>query len=261
MTNFEKESSAVKSILPAISDILLKYFKSSLDVEYKAGAFSPVTLADKEAEKLIRETLSKKFPTYGFIGEETEEEAKDVSWIVDPLDGTAAFIHGLEDFGIAIALKVDSEIILSYLHIPVKNLTYHAEIGKGSFCNNQSVRVSNVSDAKYSLLSFGYENLRDKQNQAPSLRLATKHRIRIGHSSLIESTYLSSGKIDGILKFNQKIWDIAPEYLIMKEAGAKISDLEGKDVVFKYNKDSQLSYFCSNGLIHDEIIDILNSSV
>lgn len=256
--DFHKEYSFAKAIATNAAKIILKYYQTDLEINYKEGN-SPLTIADIETEKFIRSSFETKFPNYGFLGEETEENVKDICWIVDPIDGTTAFSRGIDDFGTAIALKVGNEIIFSIETIPTKHQLYSAYKNEGAFCNDKKISVSKRDDIEKSLISLGGEGLRHEINHEVSLRLALNNRVRVAPSSMIESVYLASGKTDVVFRFKQKIWDIAPECFLMQEAGAIVTDHFRHKLQLTFTKDAKHDYIATNPLLASTYKDLLYS--
>lgn len=255
MQTFYKEFEYAKNVIREAEKIILKHYQTQLAISYKEN-FSPLTIADTETEQYIREQLNSRYPTYGFLGEETGENIKDVLWIVDPIDGTSAFSRGIDDFGTALALVVDSQVIFSLENVPTKKQMYSAYKGEGAYCNDQKIAVSNTDDIKKTLISLGGEGLRNEINHEVSLRLALNNRVRVAPSSLIESVYLASGKTDVVFRFKQKIWDVVPECFLMQEAGAIITDHTENELTYVFTKESQYDYIATNQLLAKKYTDL-----
>lgn len=262
MNTFTNEFSYTKQIIQDAGKMALSYFSKGAVVVNKKkegdARYSIVTEADLAIEKFIHEKLSQKFPEYGFIGEEGKEDIRDILWIVDPIDGTTPFSRGIPEFGLVISLKSGEEIVFSCIYLPVVDLLYSAKKGEGAFENNKKISVSDIPFGEDSLISIGTRMIRLTENESKCARLMGVYRCRIGLAASAESTYLSSGKIDLFMTVDQPIWDVAAEYLLMKEAGAVITDLEGNDLHLKFDKTSRHNWVSTNCVIHDRVIDILN---
>ncbi len=242
---FTEELEFSKQLIKEAGELALIYFKKELMPEFKED-FSIVTEADKVVERFIRTSLIKKFPPYGFIGEETEEHHQNTLWIVDPIDGTVAFTRGISAFGMALALVHNEEIIFSIIYIPYNNLLYHAYKDKGSYENERRIFVSKESNIKNAIISLHGKSFGDINLHDHLLKLLCAGRPRMTHSVAVESTYLASGKIDVLTKYNQHIWDVVPEYLLMLEAGAVITDEFGKPLSFNFRKGTKYNFLASN---------------
>lgn len=251
--DFQKEFEFAKKVIQEAGKLVLSYAKKKIDVSYKED-YSFLTEADTATENFIYESLQKKFPSYGFIGEETEMDIKDTSWIVDPIDGTISYSRGIPEYGIALALKSDNKLIFSVQYLPYASKLLHAYTGYGAYCNGQKLSVGNVKDFKKAYLSIGYQNFWYPKYQQHTLNVLTKptiHRFRVGGSSVVESYYLAGGRTDISIRFDQPIWDTAAEYLLMKEAGAVITNESGKPLHLHFDKTSLHNYIATNSFLRD----------
>jgi len=192
-----------------------------------------VTAADRRAEEIIQYELSKARAGYGFLMEESGEikaESEDARWIVDPLDGTTNFLHGIPHWCVSIALEEKGEIVSALIHDPVKNESFTAEKNNGAFMDRYRLRVSSRNDLFLSTIACGvpkrakneYERFAKEYaavlEQAPGLR-------RMGAAAL-DMAYVAAGRFEGFWERNLKLWDIAAGYLIVKEAGGFICDVD-----------------------------------
>lgn len=223
-----------------------------------------VTDVDIFMEKNIIQGLTKFYPTHSFNAEESGEKIKNkdgdfYEWFIDPIDGTVQFAAGLPDFGIVVALQKNGETILGVNIFPKLNEIYTAIKGKGAYCNGQRLKVSktkNFSDSIiYVYLGAKHKNKEIEDTIKVIEKLAPIVRgIRIVGSSACVSSWVASGKIDAIinLKRSQSLGSTAGR-LFITEAGGKITNAIGKS---RQRKDSMV---CSNGIIHDEIIELINN--
>ena len=176
-----------------------------------------VTNADLKTEKIIIEELKKAKPNYSILSEENGIEInKDKkTWIVDPIDGTVNFLHGIPHFAISIALKDENEIVAGLIYDPIKNEMFYAEKNNGAFFNNQRIRVSKKNILSECLfvtggkIDFNYE-----------------FSYRKSGSAALDLAYVAAGRYDGYFQKNLNIWDIAAGILILKEAGGLINDVD-----------------------------------
>ncbi len=183
----------------------------------KKGPKDFVTNADIKTEKIIIEELKKARPNYSIISEENGmEKNKDKSntWIIDPIDGTINFLHGIPHFAISIALQFNNEIISGLIFDPIKNELFYAEKNNGAFFNNKRIRVSKKNNINECLFATG------KINKEPDLIYR-----RSGCASL-DMAYVASGRYDGYFQNNLNLWDIAAGIIIIKEAGGIINDID-----------------------------------
>ena len=185
-----------------------------------------VTKTDKRVEQILIDELSRAKKNFSFLTEESgkiENNDKDKVWIIDPIDGTTNFLHGIPHFAISIALKIDNEICSALIHDPIKNEIFFAEKNNGSYFNSHRIRVSSKSDIEDCLFSTDQESLK---NIFPSLNM------RCSGCSALDLAYVGSGRFDGFFLNKIKLWDIAAGMLIVKEAGGVINDIS------KYQDDS-----------------------
>ena len=178
-----------------------------------------VTKTDKRVEEILIDELSKAKKNFSFLTEENgkiEKNDKDKVWIIDPIDGTTNFLHGIPHFAISIALMIDNEIKSALIHDPIKNEIYFAEKNNGSFINNQRVRVSKKNNLEDCLFSADSEGLKFA---FPELNM------RNSGCAALDLAYVGSGRLDGYFHNNINLWDIAAGVLIVKEAGGIINDI------------------------------------
>tara|TARA_B100000575_G_scaffold283879_1_gene277217 strand:- start:2397 stop:3173 length:777 start_codon:yes stop_codon:yes gene_type:complete len=228
----------------------------NLQIESKSiGDF--VTNADIKVEKSLLETLKYYFPNYTYITEESGKINGDENTIIiDPIDGTSNFIHGIPHVGIVIAKMFDNEITDGIIYNPVLNEFFWSSKGKGSWCNDRRLRVSNRSNLTDCLigtgLPFGKRVYKDYLSEIDSILKNTAGIRRLGSAS-IDLAFVASGKLDGFWEKNLNLWDIASGILLVKEAGGRITDLNGKDWSTKC-KD----VLASNTKIHNDLIKKLS---
>ena len=183
----------------------------------KKGPRDFVTNSDVKAEKIIIEELKKARPNYSIISEENGvEKNKDISnsWIIDPIDGTINFLHGIPHFAISIALKSDDEIICGLIFDPIKDEMFYAEKNNGAFFNNQRIRVSKKNNLDECLFAVG------KLKNEPSFT------YRRSGCAALDIAYVASGRLDGYAQSNLNLWDIAAGIVLIKEAGGVINDID-----------------------------------
>jgi myo-inositol-1(or 4)-monophosphatase len=205
----------------------------NLQVSLK-GPGDYVSQADRKAEKIVKEELLKARPTYGFLGEESEEiKGTDGShrWIVDPLDGTTNFLHGIPMFATSIGLERSGEIVAGVVYNPATDELFTAEKGGGAFVNDRRLRVSarkNLSDA---VVGCGIPHL--GQTMHGRFLVQLRHVMgevagvrRFGSASL-DLAYVAAGRLDGFWEEGQHPWDMAAGIVLIREAGGFASDLSG----------------------------------
>ena len=192
----------------------------------KKGPKDFVTKTDKRVEKILIDELSKTKKNYSFITEETGtllNKNKDIFWIIDPIDGTTNFLHGIPHFAISVALQINKEIVIGLIVDPIKNEIFYAEKNNGSFINNSRIRVSNKSnfdECLFSSNSDGVKNLHPKLN------------LRNTGCAALDLAYVGCGRFDGYFHDKINLWDVAAGKIIIEEAGGKVNNINN----FKIDK-------------------------
>jgi myo-inositol-1(or 4)-monophosphatase len=199
----------------------------------KKGLGDFVSTADYHAEKVLVAELQKARPTYGFIVEESgiiEGEDPDYCWIVDPLDGTSNFLHGIPHFAISLALERRKEIIAGVIYNPAVDELYWAEKGQGTFLNQRRLRVSARKHLDEALLGVGipFGELAQGTNPLTKVLPEIVGARRFGATAL-DLAFVASGRFDGCFINGAKAWDIAAGILMVKEAGGYVSEISGGD--------------------------------
>tara|TARA_X000000368_G_scaffold340539_1_gene278801 strand:- start:28 stop:768 length:741 start_codon:yes stop_codon:yes gene_type:complete len=222
------------------SKILIRDFGEleKLQVSPK-GPSDFVTNSDKKVEKVIIEELTKSRKKFSVLSEEIGEinnSDKDNVWIIDPIDGTTNFLHGVPHFAISIALKSQDEIISGLIFDPIKNEMFYAEKDNGAFFNNQRIRVSKKKKIEECLFGTGGKS-------DINFNLIT----RKSGSAALDMAYVGSGRYDGYFQKNLNIWDIAAGIIIVKEAGGKINDI-------KYTVDKEIKILAGSNSIYDKML-------
>jgi myo-inositol-1(or 4)-monophosphatase len=230
----------------------------NLQVSMK-GPANFVSLADKRAEEMLYNDLSKARPGYGFVGEEggqREGADKTHTWIVDPLDGTTNFLHGIPQFAISIALAREGTVIAGVIYNPANDELYTAERGKGAFLNDQRLRVAGRRKLNECVIACGLphigrgdhelsrQEMTEIQNRVAGLR-------RFGAASL-DMAFVAAGRLDGYWERNLQSWDIAAGQIMVREAGGVVSGIAGND-----DPLITRSVICGNEFVHGELVKIL----
>ena len=205
-----------------------------------------VTKTDKRVENILIEELSKAKKNFSFLSEERgkiENNDKNKIWIIDPIDGTTNFLHGIPHFAISIALKIDGELISGLINDPIKNEIFFAEKNNGAYFNNHRIRVSNknnLDDCLFSSDSNGLKSIFPKLN------------MRNSGCAALDLAYVGSGRLDGYFHNNINLWDIAAGMLIVKEAGGNTNDIS----VFK---DEDINIRAASSNIYSKMMEKLNN--
>jgi myo-inositol-1(or 4)-monophosphatase len=224
----------------------------------KKGPGDFVTNSDKRTEKIIINELSLARPDYSFLAEESGASGKstEFKWIIDPIDGTTNFLHGVPYFAISIGLEKNKEIICGMIFNPITNEMFYAEKGKGAYLNNSRIRVSsrkNIDECVLltggPILSYKNKEIFFKEYESVSRKVAATRKFG---SSALDLAYLASGRCDGVWERNLNYWDIAAGIIIVKEAGGTVTDFKGGD---EYIEERNL--LATNSKIDKDLIALL----
>ncbi|MDA9731372.1 inositol monophosphatase [Candidatus Pelagibacter sp.] len=203
----------------------------------KKGPLDFVTNSDIKTEKIIIEELNKGRPDYSIISEENgikKNKDNKNTWIIDPIDGTVNFLHGVPHFAISIALKQENEIISGLIFDPIKDEMFYAEKNNGAYLNNKRIRVSKKSNISECLFATG-----------GSLEKKIDFSYRKSGSAALDMAYIASGRYDGYFQKNLQLWDVAAGLIILKEAGGIIND-------FNLNNYKDIKIIASSPDINDK---------
>ena len=239
-----------------ISDEREKFNIEDVIVKGKADFVSYV---DKQAEKLIVEGLSKLLPGSGFIAEEGTGSSSDekYKWIIDPLDGTTNFIHGLPPFAVSIALIEDKELVLGVVYEVTQDECFYAWRGSSAYLNGNEIKVSTASTTGDALIATGfpYSAFEKLECYIESMRyfMVHSHGLRRLGSAATDLCYVAAGRFEAFYEHGLKPWDVAAGTIILRQAGGKVSDFNGGDK-FLYNGEM----VAANGAYFDEFYDIVH---
>lgn len=227
-------------------------------VEHK-GFNDLVSYVDKEAERLIVEKLEKVLPEAGFITEEgtNSTQAEIFNWVIDPLDGTTNFIHGIPVYAVSIALMERDEVILGVVYEVNRHECFYAMKGGGAFCNDTKIKVSAAPDLSASLIATGFPyynfELIDRYLNSMKSLMQKTHGLRRLGSAAVDLCYVASGRTEGFFEYNLNSYDVAAGTLIVQEAGGRVTDfVGGNDFIFGRK------IVASNGKIHSEFLAVLD---
>jgi histidinol-phosphatase len=233
------------------AEVIRRYYQRNLQVTLKADK-SPVTQADVETEQVIRAIIGQRFPTHGFYGEETGQSSLDAEylWLVDPIDGTKAFVREYPFFSTQIALMHRGRLIAGVSSAPVYGELAYAEVDRGAWLNEQPLKVSDIATIETAAISAS--NLKTLASGPRWARfgqlVARAQRIR-GYGDFLHYHLLAAGKIDVVIESDVNILDIAPLAVIVEAAGGKFTDLEGRGLDLKTT-----SVLATNGKLHDAVL-------
>lgn len=243
----------------AAGEVLHSGFGREQTVRYK-GEVDLVTEVDERAEAVIGEVLREAFPAYGMLAEEggRRQGEGDSRWIVDPLDGTTNYAHGLPIFAVSIALERAGEVVLGVVHDPMRGETYLAERGGGATLDGEPIRVSDTDEPIRALLVTGFPYDRADMRAAVGLfgRLTelTQGVRRLGAAAL-DLCYVAAGRLDAYYEKGLHAWDVAAGSLIIKEAGGRITDYRGRELDLEGRE-----VVASNGLLHPVLLDAIGAN-
>ena len=231
----------------------------NLQVSMK-GPANFVSLADKRAEEILYTDLTKARPGYGFIGEEGGNRVGDDkthTWIVDPLDGTTNFLHGIPQFAISIGLQREGVIIAGLIYNPGNEELYTAEKGKGAFLNDTRLRVAGRKQLHDCVIACGLPHIgRGDHELSRKEMTALQPKVaglrRFGAASL-DLAYVAAGRLDGYWERNLQQWDIAAGIIMIREAGGVVSDIQGRDI----DAMTTGNVVCGNESVHDQLVKII----
>ncbi len=239
--------------------LALDYQKRGFTTETKNGPFELVTEADKACEDLILSTIKKNFPDHTILSEESgmTEGDSEYKWIVDPIDGTTNFAHGMPIFGISIAIVHKGMPIIGVVEIPGTEETFHAKKGEGAFRNGKQIQVSRTTNMGEALLATGFPFDRNDPLYKANMRIfedvynVSRGVRRFGAAS-IDLCYTACGRLDAYWEFGLKPWDIAAGKIIIEEAGGMVTNTDGSMLNPKLGR-----MLASNGQLHSRMMELI----
>ncbi len=255
--NSELLITAIQAALEA-GELLQKGFGTSFEIGFKPGKYNLVTEYDKASEQLIFSCLLDRFPNHGFIGEEQGKTRHgDVMWIVDPLDGTVNFAHGVPVFCVSIAAAVENEIVISCIYQPMSDELFWAEKGKGAFLNGKQLHVTKQNSLDAGLLATGFPY---NVNEDPlhCIETFTKllrqgvHFRRMG-SAAMDLASVASGRFDAYFEVSLQPWDYAGGKLLVEEAGGAVTQYDGSPC----DVTKATTILATNGVLHPFMQELL----
>ncbi len=244
---------AARACALAAGDITLRYFGGVLRADSKSDG-TPVTAADRAAETLIRTMVADRYPDHGVLGEEFGKDRPEarVRWIVDPIDGTKSFMHGVPLYGVLIGIEIERRPVVGVAHFPALSETVSAATGLGCFWNDRPARVSGtrqVSDAV--ILTTTVKRSQDPPASRGLGQLLDSARIARTWGDCYGHALVATGRADAMVDPLLSYWDAGPLLTIMTEAGGRFTDVKGVETT---HGGSGVS---SNGAIHDAVLEAL----
>lgn len=251
----------LEEAITAAGAIVQRRFHGDFVVDHKEGVNNLVTEVDKQAEAAIIEVIHRHFPDHTILSEEAGllEQHSDYVWFVDPIDGTVNFAHGIPICCVSIAVSYRKELQMGSVFNPMMSERFYAERGKGATLNGKPISVSQKEDFTRACLVTGFPYKMPAHGDHP-LKVFERAIMRglpvrrLG-SAAIDLCWVACGRFDGFWEYNLSPWDIAAGYLIVEEAGGRISDFDGKpyDV---FDKET----LATNGLIHEPLLAMIRNA-
>jgi myo-inositol-1(or 4)-monophosphatase len=240
--------------------IIREGFGKKLSIDFKTDEANIVTNIDKASEKLIMDFIRKEYPTHSIIAEESgsSKNSSEYNWVIDPLDGTTNFAHGLPLFSVSIGVQKNGKTIIGVIYDVMRDDIFSAEKGSGTYQDGQRIIVNNNSLLSQSLLVTGFAYNREDEYKAAvkifgNMLTASRGVRRLG-SAAIDFCYVANGVFEGFWEANLSPWDVCAGLLIVEEAGGKLTDFNNKKIDIFSNQ-----FLASNGKIHDKMVEVINS--
>jgi len=245
------------NIAKEAGEVIRNGFGENLQIEFKTGDNNIVTNIDKAAEKIILDFVKTEYPNHSIIAEEsgTKHNSSDYTWVIDPLDGTTNFAHGLPIFAVSIGVQKNDKTIAGVIYDVMNNKIYVAEKGAGAFVNNEKISVTKnkILSEGFVVTGFPY-NIKKELNRTinvfTTFLLKTRGVRRLG-SAALDLCYVASGVFDAFWERELNPWDICAGMLLVEEAGGRISDFMGNPINI-FSKQ----ILASNGILHKDILNV-----
>jgi myo-inositol-1(or 4)-monophosphatase len=244
-------------------EMIRNAFGKTHSVEFKTNELNLVTETDKASEKLITDFIKKKYPSHGILAEEgseanSEKVGTEYFWVIDPLDGTTNFAHGLPIFAVSIGVQKNGETIAGVVYDVMRDVIFSAEKNSGSFENGKRIGVSKNDNLGHSVLVTGFPyNIRENPDKASERFIAflkQARAIRRLGSAAIDFCYVASGVFDGFWEVSLHPWDLCAGKLIVEEAGGIVTDFDGNEIDI-YSK----RILATNNFVNQKMIDVMRS--
>lgn len=239
-------------------EIVRKGFGTRLEIEFKTNVSNMVTQIDKASEKHIIDFIKKKYPSHSILAEESgsHQSGSEYRWVVDPLDGTTNFAHGLPIFAVSIGVQKNEEIIAGVIYDVMQDMVYSAEKGSGALSADKKIRVNNNDKLSHSLLVTGFPyNIADNPEGAldkfTAITKASRGMRRLG-SAAIDLCYVANGIFDGFWEINLQPWDMCAGILLVNEAGGRVTGFQDEPIEIFTKR-----ICATNGKIHHQLLKYL----
>ena len=247
------------NIAKEAGSLIKEGFGKNLEIEYKTNELNLVTQIDMASEKLITEFIKKKYPSHGILAEEGggENQNAEYVWVIDPLDGTTNFAHGLPIFSVSIGLQKYGETISGVVYDINQDIMYSAEKDSGAEANGKKIKVNTRDNLAHSMLVTGFPyNVHENPDKAFERFVELSKNVRAVRrlgSAAIDFCYVARGVFDGFWEVHLNPWDICAGKFIVEEAGGLVTDFDGNNIdIFSKRM------LCTNGKIHHSLIKVMN---
>jgi len=237
--------------------VLMEGFGNVRHIQQK-GAIDLVTEFDKRSEEVIISAIHQRFPDHAILAEESghHESISEYQWVIDPLDGTTNFAHGIPIFSVSIGLLRNNSPVAGVVYDPFRNEMFSAELGQGASLNNNPIHVSSRSDLGQAVISTGFPydlrtNPRNNFDQFVQFQLRTQ-AVRHLASAALDCSWTAMGRLDGYWEFAVKPWDIGAGALLVREAGGQVTSVDGDEDFLSGD-----TILVSNGLLHGQMLRVL----
>ncbi len=240
--------------------ILQEYAASGFQIEHK-GRINLVTEADHASERHIKALIAAAYPSHRILAEESgaHGEGDEYCWIIDPLDGTTNFSHGFPCYAVSIGVEYRGQSVVGVIYDPCRDELFAAERGAGATCNGQPIRVSGIDTLERALLVSGFPyDVRERMNDyLPAWRvfLERAQGVRRFGSASVDMACVAAGRLEGFWEKGLNAWDVAAGWVIIEEAGGRVTKLDGAPF-----DNHTASLLCSNGLVHDEMLQAIRDA-
>ena len=244
----------------AAGTLLRRYAGRPRRVDHKGSFIDLVTEVDRAAERLIYDRIHRRFPAHGFLGEEqtrADGARSGVRWIVDPIDGTTNFVHGVPIFAVSIGVERHGRLVAGVVYDPMRREAFTALAGRGAWLNGRPMHVSRARRLEDALLSTGFSP-RFRRDPAPFLARfvdfqCVSHAVRRNGSTAISLAYVAAGRLDGFWESDVHPWDSAAGLLLVREAGGRVTDYHGRPATADTS-----DLVASNGRLHRRMLTVVN---
>lgn len=240
--------------------VLMEGYGNVRHIQQK-GVIDLVTEFDKRSEEIVVSAIQQKFPDHAILAEESgrNKTISEYQWVIDPLDGTTNFAHGIPMFAVSIGLLRNNSPVLGVAYDPLRNEMFSAELGKGATLNNHSIHVSSETNLGKAILSTGFPydvhtNRRNNFAQFAQFQRRTQAVRHLGAAAL-DCAWTAIGRLDGYWEFGVKPWDIGAGALIVREAGGHVTSVDRDEDIFSGD-----TIVVSNGLLHEQMLRALRES-